>query len=164
MEIRLATNSDLNDILAIYAFARQQMKLNHNPNQWGDTYPSLSMLQEDIEKKQLYLLTIEEHPCGVFAFILGEDPTYRYIEGGSWINDLPYGTIHRIASNAMYNGIFNAVLQFCETLCNNIRIDTHENNKIMQHLILQHGFSLCGTIYVDDGSPRIAYQKYKKEL
>lgn len=41
-----------------------------------------------------------------------------------------------------------------------MRIDTHENNKVMQHLIKKNGFQECGIIYVEDGSPRIAYEKY----
>ena len=40
-----------------------------------------------------------------------------------------------------------------------LRIDTHENNKVMQHLILKNGFEKCGIIYVDDGSPRVAFEK-----
>jgi RimJ/RimL family protein N-acetyltransferase len=41
----------------------------------------------------------------------------------------------------------------------NIRIDTHRDNAIMQHLLEKNGFVKCGIIYVEDGSPRIAYQK-----
>ena len=29
----------------------------------------------------------------------------------------------------------------------------------MQHILEKNGFVSCGTIYVADGSPRIAYQK-----
>ena len=43
--------------------------------------------------------------------------------------------------------------------CDNLRIDTHKDNKIMINLIEKAGFERCGTIYVDDGTPRIAYQK-----
>ncbi len=41
----------------------------------------------------------------------------------------------------------------------NFRIDTHNDNKIMQHVIEKNGFIRCGIIYVKDGSPRIAYEK-----
>lgn len=40
----------------------------------------------------------------------------------------------------------------------NLRIDTHEENKVMRHLIEKSGFAECGIIRVEDGSPRIAYQ------
>ena len=32
----------------------------------------------------------------------------------------------------------------------------------MQHLIEKNGFQRCGIIYVEDGSPRIAYEKIKE--
>ena len=33
----------------------------------------------------------------------------------------------------------------------NIRIDTHRDNKIMQHNILKQGFTYCGIIYLQSG-------------
>ena len=46
-------------------------------------------------------------------------------------------------------------------LKDNIRIDTHYDNKIMQKLIERNDFKRCGRIYVADGTPRIAYQWLK---
>ena len=37
-------------------------------------------------------------------------------------------------------------------------IDTHEKNKTMQHVVEKLGFKRCGIIYIEDGTPRIAYQ------
>ena len=42
MNIRLATVQDMDAILAIYAYARTQMKNNHNPHQWGDHHPAMA--------------------------------------------------------------------------------------------------------------------------
>ena len=42
-----------------------------------------------------------------------------------------------------------------------MRIDTHEDNKIMQHLIEKNGFSKRGIIFKDDGSPRVAFEYVK---
>ena len=94
--------------------------------------------------------------CGAFVFFIGDDPTYRYIEG-SWMKDTPYGVIHRIAGQG--GGIFADALSFCEARISHIRIDTHHDNKPMQHVVEKAGFSRRGIIYVDDGSPRIAYEK-----
>lgn len=44
--VRKAEKSDLEEILKIYAVAREFMKKNGNPTQWGDSWP----LNEDIEK------------------------------------------------------------------------------------------------------------------
>ena len=38
-----------------------------------------------------------------------------------------------------------------------IRIDTHAQNLPMQQAILAYGFQERGTIYLQDGSPRQAY-------
>ena len=43
----------------------------------------------------------------------------------------------------------------------NIRIDTHRDNKIMQHNILKYGFSYCGIIYLLSGDERLAYQSIR---
>ena len=39
-----------------------------------------------------------------------------------------------------------------------MRGDTHEDNLPMQRVLEKNGFQRCGTIFVEDGSPRIAYQ------
>ena len=71
----------------------------------------------------------------------------------------PYGTIHRIAAGGAGKGIFRECLAYCLARIPNIRIDTHRDNAAMRHLLERHGFRECGIIYVEDGSPRIAYQK-----
>ena len=116
------------------------------------------MLAADIEKKRLYVCKDEEGVQAVFAFIIGEDPTYSYIEDGEWLNDKPYGTSHRIASRGEIKGIFKRCLDFCMEQIPNIRIDTHKDNKVMQHLLTKHGFRKCGIIYLQNGSKRIGYQ------
>ena len=35
---------------------------------------------------------------------------------------------------------------------------------IMQHLLEENGFTRCGIIHVEDGTPRIAYQKMSLTL
>jgi RimJ/RimL family protein N-acetyltransferase len=138
------------------------MQRNGNPLQWSGGYPWTDMLDNDIEKQQLFVMLANGKPCGVFAFIIGADPTYIEIESGEWLNDEPYGAIHRIASNGTQHGIFKAILEFCLGYTDNIRIDTHADNVKMQTLLTGNGFAKCGTIYVNDGvsehSPRIAYQ------
>ena len=49
-------------------------------------------------------------------------------------------------------------IQQNNAIAQSIRIDTHADNKTMQHLIEADGFTRCGIIYIADGTPRIAYQ------
>lgn len=88
---------------------------------------------------------------------MGDKPTYQYIENGAWLNDAPYVTIHRIAGDGRTHGILRCAADYCKSISANVRIDTHENNTTMQRQIEKNGFKRCGTIYVEDGSPRIAY-------
>lgn len=163
--VRLAKKEDLTRILAIYKIARNFMKENGNPTQWGENFPSKELLEEDIEKQHLYVITnkvneddTEESIYGVFAFIIGEDDTYQKIENGAWISETTYGTIHRLASSGKQKGILAECVEFCKQQINHIRVDTHHDNKKMQYLIPKYGFKECGIIYVKDGSPRIAYE------
>lgn len=159
MTIRKTQQKDLNTILPIYAHAREQMKRNGNPSQWGSNRPSKETLLTDIQNAHSYVIEENEEICGAFSFFIGEDPTYRILEHGQWLNDAPYGTIHRLAGNGKAKGIFNACLAYCMTQIPNIRIDTHQDNLTMRHLLEKNGFTQCGTIYAEDNTPRIAYQK-----
>ena len=161
--IRLAEKRDLNSIEAVYAAARAYMAASGNPHQWGDTgYPHRDLLENDIEKRQLYVILENGEIHGAFAFIPGPDPTYGSIEGGQWLNDRPYAAVHRVASDGKIKGIFTRIFEFCRERADEIRIDTHSDNKTMQHVVQKHGFQRCGIIYLQNGDPRIAYH-YSKE-
>lgn len=161
MKIRNSALNDLDNILSIYAYAREQMRLSGNPDQWGENNPSLETVKNDILNRNSYVILDDDNTgiIAVFAFIPGDDPTYQRIENGCWLNHDDYWTIHRIASSGKKRGIFRCCMQFCESMAANIRIDTHSCNHTMQHLLESYGFQKCGQIYVADGSPRIAYQK-----
>lgn len=155
MKIRPAVQADLNEILKIYEIARRYMAANGNPTQWINGYPRRELLEEDIRLHRLYAVLRDNAISGAFVFFVGDDPTYSYIEG-EWGSDAPYGVIHRIAG--VGGGIFTAALDYCRNHISHIRIDTHHNNKTMQHVVEKAGFVQRGVIYVEDGSPRIAYE------
>lgn len=97
---------------------------------------------------------------GYFALIPGIEKTYIEIEGGRWIDDsAPYCTIHRLGSTKTSRGVARACFEWSWGQCRNLRIDTHEDNGIMRHCIEGFGFAYCGVIHLEDGSPRLAYQK-----
>lgn len=162
MTIRNALQKDLDDILRIYARAREYMKHSGNPTQWGENFPPETLINDDIREKRNYVVEADGGIHGVFAFILGDDPTYARIEG-AWKSDASYGTIHRIASDGEVKGIFAAAIAFCKTRSAHLRIDTHADNKTMRHAIEKAGFKECGIIYIEDGSPRIAYELMPEE-
>ena len=158
--IRLATKEDLNIILDIFAYARKFMASTGNPNQWVNNYPSSDILIDDINKGHLHVCYDETGIYGVFVFFIGIDETYNYIEG-AWLNNESYGVIHRIASSGAKKGMFLEVFEYVKKLINNIRIDTHHDNVVMQSVLNKNGFIKCGVIYLKNGNPRLAYH-YKK--
>ena len=90
------------------------------------------------------------------------DNPYAKIYKGQWVDDVQsYHVVHRIASYPDVHGIFSAIMDFCFSRDTNIRIDTHRDNKIMQHNLLKHGFTYCGIIYLLSGDERLAYQRIK---
>jgi len=159
MKIRRASAGDLPEILQIYADAREFMRQNGNPDQWGYSYPTQEMLCSDIAAGKLYLCMKEEAIGAVFYFAVEEEPTYRVIEEGGWLSDAPYGVVHRIAAAREVRGAANFSLQWALAQTGNIRIDTHEKNLPMQGLLGKLGFTRCGRVWMEDGSPRWAYQK-----
>lgn len=156
-QIRKAQWEDFYRILEIYAIAREFMAKTGNPTQWGNYYPPLQMLEADIPAGNLYVVE-DEAIHGVFAYFTEPDPTYAYIEDGAWLDDSPYGTIHRVAADGS-GGVFTAVLRFAVERNPHVRIDTHADNKVMQHVLEKHGFQRTGIIYLEDGDPRIAYER-----
>ncbi len=160
--IRPAQIGDLNAIEAVYAAARAYMRKNGNMAQWTDGYPQRDLLESDIANQSLFVIEENGAVHAVFAFILGDDPTYGYIENGKWLNDRPYGAIHRIGGDGAVKGVLAQALAFALRSTGEVRADTHEDNLPMQRALEKNGFIRCGIIYLLNGDPRIAYH-YSKE-
>lgn len=159
--IRLANTEDLGRIREIYAAARKYMVDHGNSTQWAGGWPPEEILLEDIANSNLYVLEKNGEIHGAFAFILGNDETYALIEDGEWLNDEPYGTIHRLASDGKVKGVFEKCINYAKEQVTNLRIDTHPNNETMLHLIEKNGFEKCGNIYIGDGTQRVAFHYVK---
>lgn len=158
--IRRSTPADLEGMLELYAQARRFMAENGNPDQWGDGYPPREMLEEDIRRGHSYVCCGEDGQLlATFYFAQEEEPTYQTIVDGSWLDDAPYGVVHRITARQGTKGVASYCLSWCVAQCGNLRIDTHRKNLPMQRALERNGFAYCGVIYVRDGSERIAFQK-----
>ena len=128
-------------------------------DRWVNGYPAREDIEKDLNRSALYLCESSDGTEGVFMFETGEEPNYRRIENGCWLNEKPYGFLHRIASAGRKKGVASFCVQWCLAWCGNMRGDTHRDNKPMQRVFEKNGFKRCGTVYMEDGTPRIAYQK-----
>ena len=176
--IRKAELSDIKRALEIYDSARRFMRERGNNVQWVNGYPSEELLRADVAKGDLYVMEVTHsvtdlekvqkgHLCangdpfvyGVFAFIVGDDPTYRVIDG-AWRDDVtPYGTLHRLASDGARTGVLREAVDWAQARMPHLRADTHEANLPMRRCLERAGFVYTGIIHVADGTPRYAYEK-----
>lgn len=161
MIIRKADIRELDALMDVYACARKFMQDSGNKNQWINGYPSEEVISNDILSGNSYVILDEktDEIAGVFYFRQGDDPTYATIENGEWLNDQPYGVVHRIASTGKRRGVSDCCLKWCYDQCANIRVDTHKDNLVMQRALKRNGYIECGIIYVANGTARIAFQK-----
>ncbi|UIR56577.1 GNAT family N-acetyltransferase [Sphingobacterium sp. SRCM116780] len=159
MDIRKTTVEDLDQVMATIDIARGLMRASGNTIQWTNGYPSREYIQSTIEIGENYVCTVQGEIVGTFCFSLERDPNYTLIEDGQWLNDEPYGVIHRLASNGKVKGVAMKCFQWCFEQCHNIRVDTHESNIPMQKVMQKLGYKRCGIIYVHDGTARLAFQK-----
>ena len=161
MNIKLCTANEIDKIMQIYDTARSFMRENGNKNQWVNGYPSKELIMEDIRLNRFYGVYDGDELIGVFMLLAGEDPTYKKIYEGNWLNNEEYVVIHRIATILHGKGVADACNEFALSKCNNLRIDTSSENSVMQRSLAKNGFRYCGIIYLENGDPRLAYQKSK---
>ena len=158
MIVRKTAIFDLNEVCRIYADARDFMRESGNPNQWKDIHPAREIIERDIQAGLSYVCVCDGEIAAVFFFSTEREPTYGKIDG-AWVNDEPYGVVHRIARarNAAGAGAF--CIGWCLEQCRNLRIDTHRDNVPMRRLLDKMGFSYCGFIWLENGEERLAFQK-----
>jgi len=157
--VRKANLSDIPELLRVFNKAKEYMKSSGNPNQWGSNYPPLEDLESEIKEGIIYVFENEDkHIYATFLLMDKPEPTYSYIEDGKWLDNSPYATIHRVASDGTTRGVFTKILEYASSKYNHLRIDTHNDNLTMQHLVEKHGFKYCGIIYLTNGDKRLAYE------
>ncbi len=162
MVVRKIEIKEFQKVLEIYAAARQIMRESGNLEQWGDGYPYPEIVKKDIETEVLWGVEEDGELFAVFAFLEDPDPDYNELIEGEWLNSEPYRPIHRVASNGQVRGALGKILDFCKTFGVDLKIDTHRDNKIMQHLLLKNGFVHCGTALLLPDKIRLAYQYHKE--
>ena len=162
MEIRKARMEDLPEIMALYARAREFMVSTGNPKQWAArNWPPEELIRRDIAGKKCHVCEESGELLAVFFYDFGKniDPCYAVIEDGGWLNDEPYGVVHRIAAKAG-SGAGKFCINWAFAQCGHLRIDTHADNRVMQKTLQKLGFSRRGVIHVaEDTDPRLAFEK-----
>lgn len=168
MTIRKASANDIDRIMPILEEARRTIaKLGID--QWQNGYPNREVISEDVRRERSYVMVRDDSVIGTFALITDGEVLYDNIENGHWKSgddSRNYNALHRvaIAVSSRGSGASSAIIDFvCELTKNegksSVRIDTHEGNRVMRRMLEKNGFAPCGIIHLENGDPRVAYEK-----
>ena len=170
MAVRLAIEKDFTQILDIINYAKKCLK-NDGIDQWQDGYPNLQTIKTDFEKQQLYVHvknnenSEDNNIVNAFCAIeLEKSNMYENDLQGTWGYSGKYASVHRLAVSEKSKGkgyakeLLNYAIRIAQkNNCKSLRIDTHNKNEKMKHLIIKTGFTYRGILRYNDTSFRNAY-------
>lgn len=172
MLIRATTPADVPAVMTIIEEARRTIA-TLGIDQWQNGSPNEAMILADVKAGQSRVALVNGKVVGTFALIENGEPVYAAIEDGTWqtpdrdaAGEWSYLAIHRVAISVSHrgSGISTAVIRHAEESARtlgrtSLRIDTHEGNVVMRRMLEKHGFTPCGIIHLENGDPRVAYEK-----
>lgn len=148
IEYRLASPEDLNEIYHMVQDAINYM-IKQNIFQWDEIYPDKAILQEDIDKKQLYLGILENKPAVIYVLNREFDEEYR---NGNWkYAEKPFYVVHRLCVNPLFQqkGIGRMTMLHIEETVRSmgfqaIRLDAFTENPFALKLYKNLGYTITG--------------------
>ena len=176
MKIRKATIKDLDGIMEVIEEARGTIA-SLGIDQWQDGYPQREIIEADINNGVSFCIenTDTGEVVSTFAVFSDGEVLYDRIFDGAWRtgdslsnkkDDVCYTAIHRVAISvkARGNGLSSEIINFVMNIAiekgkKSLRIDTHEGNVVMRRMLEKNGFVHCGTIFLENGESRVAYEK-----
>lgn len=166
MRVRLAKADDLDDIMSCVRRIKKEYFEAKGIPQWQGDYPSEKVFLDDLNSGRLFVMYMGECLIGFASVGFEADPCYETVENGGWKQSGDYAVVHRFAINPDWQGMGmgEMLMKLADKLCeakgvSDIRADTHEQNEGMQKLLTKCGFEQIGTIHLEDGAPRLAFEK-----
>ena len=160
---RKATPADAGAIWTILQNAIERRKADGSA-QWQDGYPNPTVIDQDIEKEQGFVLLNGRDVVGYTAILINDEPAYENIEG-KWLSDTDFVVFHRVAISASHlgKGISSVLLAEIEKFARinkikSVRADTNFDNAAMLKIFDRAGYRYCGEVYFR-GSARKAFEK-----
>ena len=168
---RLAKMKDIDSIMEAVEDSRELLKEQGN-GQWQDGYPNRDDFINDIKNKRLFVVFDEDDVnkvAGVCALTYREED-YHHLYEGKWLTELPYMVMHRVALKKEYRHqgygkkLFKVFIEQAKLEgYRSLRIDTHEGNAVMRHLITSFGFVYCGKAILTPDKDRMVFERVFKE-
>ena len=163
--LRKTATEDINQVMEVIEQGIAYLK-SSGVDQWQNNYPNEEIIKEDIVNGYGYVLEDEGKIVGTVALSFDGEPWYDDVYDGKWITNEDFLVIHRLAVNDNVRGKSAAsdILRQAEKLCalrgvKSIKIDTHEDNVIIQNFIKKNGFEYCGLVILGSEGKRLAFEK-----
>src|SRR5579863_5233370 len=100
MQIRLATIEDLSMVMELVRGVVPLMRASGNL-QWDDKYPNTGVFEQDMKKRQLWLVEIDGQIAGVAAINTDQQPEYADV---GWDVSERAIVVHRLAVDPAFRG------------------------------------------------------------
>ncbi len=164
--IRRSSMQDTEKMLEIFDEARKSIAAL-GIDQWQNGYPHREIIEGDVSRGYSRVIEIDGKLSATFAVIDDGEPTYNKIYDGEWLTGKTedYIAIHRVAILVACRGkgvaekmIAHAQDEAISLGRKSIRIDTHRGNVVMRKMLEKNGFTHCGTIFLENGDERVAYE------
>ena len=162
MIFRKATHADIDRIAEIISYASQRLH-KAGIDQWQRGYPNRQSVENDVNNGVGMVLSLGNEILAYGAVIFTGEKAYDDLTGGEWLTrsntTAPrYAVIHRLCVSEIFVGMGFAkqFVQAAEAMATeraeSMRIDTHADNRTMQHLMRSMGYTYCGIIYFESRS------------
>lgn len=152
---RPAAAEDLEDIMLTVRQARNYLK-KHRVDQWQGEYPTEDIFEQDVLRRECYVVTYGGRFAGFFVLSDRLEPDYDDLTDGKWRGAAEDACVlHRCALMAEYrgSGMSGQMLRFAEELTrahgrSAVRVDTHRHNEAMKGLLNANGYTYRGNVLV----------------
>lgn len=123
LHFTLAQKQDLESIFAMFSEAIDEMKRN-SLDQWDNAYPDKNLLEEDIDRSQLYIGSADG--IIVSAYVLNQECDDQYVNGTWKYPNSKYYVIHRLCVSPIFQnkGIGRLTMLHIENEIKKIGIET----------------------------------------
>lgn len=163
-ELMEATAHDVPTILEIVRGAQRRLAAA-GIDQWQNGYPNREVIENDIRSSVARVVCHEGRVVAYGAVVYTGERAYEDLRGGEWLTKgTNYATVHRlcVAESSVGRGVGRGFMELVEVDAlrhdvASVRVDTHPDNKTMQHLLDSLGYIYCGVVCYE--SERLAYEK-----
>jgi 2-dehydropantoate 2-reductase len=151
INIKKGTVSDEDKLFQIYLAAKAELERN-SIFQWTDNYPTKSIIEDDLKKGYLYVLTNGNEIIGAINISEIQEAVYSTVD---WqFDDSKILVIHRLVVNPIHqrNGYASKMMDFAEQYAadnsyTSIRLDAYSQNKKVIEFYKKRAYHLRGVVH-----------------